>query len=110
MSVGRVIAKPSFLNFLSVASRVNSSDLRCLPEFNDMRSAFRPAPHTDADTNRARNADAAVLLINLGTPDTPAPRDVRRYLAEFLSDPRVVELPAWLATDLARHRAAAARP
>src|ERR1700742_3678618 len=43
-----------------------------------------------------RSADTAVLLINLGTPDTPSPRDVRRYLAEFLSDPRVVELPAWL--------------
>ena len=38
-----------------------------------------------------------VLLINLGTPDAPEVRAVRRYLAEFLSDPRVVELPrfAW---------------
>ncbi len=38
-----------------------------------------------------------VLLINLGTPDGPDTRSVRRYLAEFLSDPRVVELPklAW---------------
>jgi len=36
----------------------------------------------------------AVLLINLGTPDAPTPRAVRRYLAEFLSDPRVVEIPA----------------
>jgi ferrochelatase len=44
----------------------------------------------------ARSPDTAVLLINLGTPDTPSPRDVRRYLAEFLSDPRVVEMPAWL--------------
>ena len=35
-----------------------------------------------------------VLLINLGTPDAPEARAVRRYLAEFLSDPRVVELPA----------------
>ena len=35
----------------------------------------------------------AVLLINLGTPDAPTPRAVRRYLAEFLSDPRVVEIP-----------------
>ncbi|HYN46094.1 MAG TPA: ferrochelatase [Allosphingosinicella sp.] len=34
-----------------------------------------------------------VLLINLGTPDAPAPRAVRRYLKEFLSDPRVVEIP-----------------
>ncbi|CAB3777014.1 ferrochelatase [Pararobbsia alpina] len=38
----------------------------------------------------------AVLLINLGTPDAPTPAAVRRYLAEFLSDPRVVEIPSWL--------------
>ena len=35
----------------------------------------------------------AVLLINLGTPDAPTPSAVRRYLKEFLSDPRVVEIP-----------------
>ena len=34
-----------------------------------------------------------VLLINLGTPDAPDAKSVRRYLAEFLSDRRVVELP-----------------
>jgi protoporphyrin/coproporphyrin ferrochelatase len=40
----------------------------------------------------------AVLLCNLGTPDAPTPAAVRRYLAEFLADPRVVEIPrvAWL--------------
>ncbi len=32
-------------------------------------------------------------MVNLGTPDDPSPGAVRRYLAEFLSDPRVVELP-----------------
>lgn len=37
-----------------------------------------------------------VLLANVGTPDAPTPRDLRRYLAEFLADPRVVELPRWL--------------
>jgi len=38
-----------------------------------------------------------LLLINLGTPDEPSAAAVRRYLAEFLSDPRVVEIPklAW---------------
>ena len=35
----------------------------------------------------------AVLLCNLGTPDAPTPGALRRYLAEFLSDPRVVEIP-----------------
>jgi len=33
-----------------------------------------------------------VLLLNLGSPDSPEPRDVRRYLREFLSDPRVIDL------------------
>jgi ferrochelatase len=34
-----------------------------------------------------------VLLVNLGTPDAPETGAVRRYLAEFLSDPRVIEIP-----------------
>lgn len=34
-----------------------------------------------------------VLLANLGTPDAPTPAALRRYLAEFLGDPRVVEIP-----------------
>ena len=39
----------------------------------------------------------AVLLVQLGTPDEPEPGPVRRYLKQFLSDPRVVEIPrlAW---------------
>jgi ferrochelatase len=37
-----------------------------------------------------------VLLSNLGTPDAPTPRAVRRYLREFLGDPRVIEFPSWL--------------
>lgn len=39
-----------------------------------------------------------VLLVNLGTPDAPTPAAVRAYLREFLSDPRVVEIPraVWL--------------
>jgi protoporphyrin/coproporphyrin ferrochelatase len=39
----------------------------------------------------------AVLLCNLGTPDAATPAALRRYLGEFLSDPRVVEIPriAW---------------
>ncbi|MGA9341743.1 MAG: ferrochelatase [Rhodanobacteraceae bacterium] len=36
------------------------------------------------------------MLVNLGTPEAPDPAAVRRYLAEFLADPRVVELPRWL--------------
>ena len=42
-------------------------------------------------------SDTAVILVNLGTPDAPDPKAVKRYLAEFLSDRRVVEIPqiAW---------------
>ncbi|MGB0933124.1 MAG: ferrochelatase [Lishizhenia sp.] len=36
-----------------------------------------------------------VLMIQLGTPDSPKNKDVRRYLSEFLNDPRVIDLP-WL--------------
>lgn len=41
-------------------------------------------------------ARTGVVLVNLGTPDAPDAGAVRRYLAEFLWDPRVVEAPRWL--------------
>ncbi|MEJ6521120.1 ferrochelatase [Shewanella bicestrii] len=37
-----------------------------------------------------------VLLVNLGTPDEPTPKAVKRFLKQFLSDPRVVDLSPWL--------------
>ncbi|WP_020408207.1 ferrochelatase [Hahella ganghwensis] len=51
-------------------------------------SAFK---HNQADK-------IGVLITNLGTPDAPTPKALRKYLAEFLSDPRVVEIPRliWL--------------
>jgi protoporphyrin/coproporphyrin ferrochelatase len=42
------------------------------------------------------NRKVGVLLTNLGTPDQPTPAALRRYLKEFLSDRRVVDLPRWL--------------
>ena len=48
-----------------------------------------PAPRTAAPRT-------AVLLVNLGTPDAPTASAVRRYLAEFLHDYRVVSLSRWL--------------
>lgn len=42
------------------------------------------------------NNNIGILLVNLGTPEAPDTNSVRRYLAEFLSDPRVVEKPRWL--------------
>lgn len=55
--------------------------------------AYRPEPpyrHGSAER-------VALLLVNLGTPDAPTPAALRRYLGEFLADPRVVEIPrlAW---------------
>ena len=47
----------------------------------------RPADHPPVTAQKV-----GVLLINLGTPDAPEARAVRRYLAEFLSDRRVVEI------------------
>ena len=44
-----------------------------------------------------------LMLVNLGTPDTTKTSDVRRYLREFLSDPRVIDLPSvqrWLLLNL----------
>ena len=51
--------------------------------------SFKPEPpHHHGQAPRT-----AVLLVNLGTPDAPTAPALRRYLAEFLSDPRVVEIP-----------------
>ena len=50
---------------------------------------FRPEPQVP--TGQAGRT--GILLCNLGTPDAATPAATRRYLAEFLSDPRVVEIP-----------------
>ena len=47
----------------------------------------------------AHSRPDGVLLVNLGSPASPRPADVRRYLKEFLSDPRVLDMPTplrWL--------------
>ncbi len=55
-------------------------------------SRFAPEPaHTHGQAERC-----AILLCNLGTPDAPTAPALRRYLAEFLGDPRVVEIPRLL--------------
>jgi protoporphyrin/coproporphyrin ferrochelatase len=40
-------------------------------------------------------AKIGVLLVNLGTPDSPSVADVRKYLREFLMDARVIDIPFW---------------
>ena len=36
-----------------------------------------------------------VLLVNLGSPDSTDPKDVKKYLGEFLMDERVIDVPRW---------------
>ena len=46
-----------------------------------------------SEYNHASTEKLGILITNLGTPDAPTPSALRKYLAEFLWDPRVVELP-----------------
>ena len=55
-------------------------------------TSFKPEP----SFQHGQQPRSAVLFCNLGTPDTPSTQDVRRYLKEFLSDHRVVEIPRLL--------------
>ena len=48
---------------------------------------------TEPEYSHGSEMRTAVLLCNLGTPDAPTPTALRRYLSQFLSDPRVVEIP-----------------
>ena len=54
---------------------------------------FAPEPAFTHGAPPAALGTTAILLCNLGTPDAPTAPALRRYLAEFLSDPRVVEIP-----------------
>ena len=56
-------------------------------------SKFKPEPSYQHGTPER----IGILLINLGTPDAPTAKALRPYLKQFLSDPRVVEIPrlAW---------------
>ena len=55
-------------------------------------------PHFSANAPHDHSAGEriGVLVTNLGTPDAPTAGAVRRYLAEFLADPRVIEIPRWV--------------
>ncbi|MFZ2620359.1 MAG: ferrochelatase [Alphaproteobacteria bacterium] len=59
---------------------------------NKPASLFSPIPKGHVPVLPAKTG---VLLVNLGTPDGTGYFQLRRYLAEFLSDPRVIELPRW---------------
>ncbi|MBO9489516.1 ferrochelatase [Endozoicomonas sp. G2_1] len=61
-------------------------------------SRFRGQDDSIHQKTRNQESVTGVLLTNLGTPDAPDTPSLRRYLREFLSDPRVVEIPRliWL--------------
>jgi ferrochelatase len=63
-----------------------------LAEFNlPVKIQLTTSPHHQPPPKKI-----AVLLANTGTPDSPEPADVRRYLKEFLGDRRVIDYPRWL--------------
>ncbi len=58
---------------------------------------------TVAPPASSASAKVGILLVNTGTPDSPSTADVRRYLRQFLGDPRVLDMPAlarWLLLEL----------
>ncbi|OOV88953.1 ferrochelatase [Oceanospirillum linum] len=59
-------------------------------------AAKAPSAATESSAGSDSNLSQGVLLVNLGTPDAPTPAAVKRYLAEFLHDHRVVDLTRWL--------------
>ena len=75
----------------AAASTAATRESRDLPLYtNASQQQDKPeGTHEDAEAT-------GVLVTNLGTPAAPTSAAVRRYLAEFLADPRVVELPRWL--------------
>src|ERR1017187_5651312 len=57
--------------------------------FHALMPYFQPEP----PYNHGTQSRIGILLVNLGTPDAPTPQALRRYLGQFLSDRRVVEIP-----------------
>ena len=58
---------------------------------------------SDENYSHGDERKIGILLVNLGTPDAPTTSAVRKYLAEFLADPRIVEIPRiiwWLILNL----------
>lgn len=74
---------------------------RLVADFAAVSSAAATMPRRHDYTGPAGEShdpsvQAAVLLVNLGTPDAPTAKAVRPYLAEFLGDARVIDYPRWL--------------
>lgn len=79
----------------------NKAGLMCCKQGITMSDVTLAAKAASAATESTSNGSDSnlrqgVLLVNLGTPDAPTPEAVKRYLAEFLHDHRVVDLTRWL--------------
>jgi ferrochelatase len=63
-----------------------------------MKSRFSASDNGNAEIKKAQINKTAIVLTNLGSPDEPKAKALKVYLREFLSDPRVVEIPRliWL--------------
>ena len=70
---------------------MNEAATANLPSFSPTDPAFGVA-QANAPRTPARRGPIGVLLVNLGTPDSPRTPDVRRYLQEFLADDRVIDV------------------
>jgi len=55
-----------------------------------------PSYQSTPEFKHGMNESTGILLVNLGTPEAPTSSAVRRFLKQFLSDPRVIEYPRWL--------------
>lgn len=60
--------------------------------------------------NQTNPKPTAVVLVNTGSPVSPTPGAVKAYLAEFLSDPHVIDLPGWLWQPILKHIILRTRP
>ena len=80
------------------AARVLQPDSRADLDSEDAMDARNGDPEAQglpADHPPVKRGRIGVLLLNLGTPDATGYWSMRRYLKEFLSDPRVIEVPRW---------------
>src|SRR3546814_463057 len=100
-SSSRATASPAGWERSASPSSLPPSPMRCSPRRGGASAASRcrripcdpPVMSLPADHPPVAAPRVGVLLVNLGTPDAPDARSVRRYLAQFLSDRRVVEIP-----------------
>ncbi len=88
------------MRFEAASTTATSGEPSGATEVSHVPRGHRPLP-----INRV-----GVLLVNLGTPDAPTSSAVRRYLAQFLSDRRVVELPSVVWQPILRAIVLAVRP